>query len=167
MTDHYPDAGRYGCVATPGFGSWTIRTFTRSWANHVFITIDDYGGIIQAEPGGVRKGHLGDYHGDRLTMNLREPYTPAQRLHVADAASKLIGVPYDDAAIVSDGLEALGLHWGWLVRLSNSTHELMCSMMAVKIGQEAGFDWLCGRSTPAEVTPGDLARREHMVAWLW
>ena len=167
MTEYCPDAGRYGVVRTPGFGSWLIRAGTRSWANHVFVTLDDRGTIAEAEPGGLRKAHFEEYEGYRLALNLREPYTAEQRRKVVDGTTALIGVPYDDLAIVSDGLEALGVRWRWLVKAANSTHEVMCSQSTAVVGQQAGFDWLCGRSTASEVTPGDLARREYMVPWKW
>jgi hypothetical protein len=166
-TGRYPSAGLYGCVRTPGFGSWLIRVGTRSWANHVFITLDDRGTIAEAEPGGLRKAHLDEYEGYRCSLNLHEMYTPDQRQKVVDGTTALIGVPYDDLAIVNDGLEVLRVHWRWLIKAANSDHELMCSQAVAVVGAQAGFDWLCGRSAAVEVTPADLAKRDVMVPWQW
>lgn len=168
MTDNYPEAGRYGCVATPGFGPWLIRVGTRSWANHVFITIDDHGTVIEAEPGGVRKANIGEYHGDRLMLNLHEPCTAQQRATIAETAAGLIGVPYDDMAIVDDGLEAIGVRLRWLAKMANAKHEIICSQLVSYCGNAAGMDWSCGKASYSEVTPGDLARRTgYMAAWAW
>jgi hypothetical protein len=167
MTGYYPDAGYYGCVRTPGFGPWLIRAGTHSPYNHVFVTLDDKGTIAEAEPGGLRKARFEEYEGCRMALNLREPYTAAQRQQVVDATTPLIGIPYDDIAVVNDGLEVLRIHWRWLIKAANSAHELMCSQAVSMVGHAAGFDWMCGRSTAAEVTPADLARREYMVGWAW
>jgi hypothetical protein len=168
ILDHYPSAGRYGVVRTHGFAPWVIRAGTRSWADHAFVTIDDRGTIIEAEPGGVRKGYLGEYHGDKLMINAHEPASKDQLAKVAAAASGMIGVKYNDLAIIDDGFESLGVYWRWLAKLAAGDHEVICSQVAAVCGHAGGFDWLCGRKTYAEVTPADLARRtDYLVDWIW
>ncbi len=165
--DHYPEPGRYGCVHTRGWGPAVIRLGTRSHFDHTFVVIDDRGGIIEAEPGGVRKGNIAEYDGDRMVINAHEPGTADQFAKVADAASKLVGVAYNDIAIVNDGFEALGVHWRLLAKMATGDHGIVCSQLAAMVGQAGGFDWLCGKTVP-EVTPADLAKRTgYLVNWVW
>ena len=166
ILDRFPGAGFYGCVATPGFGSWVIRAGTHSPYNHTFVTLDDKGTIMEAEPGGARIGYFGGYYGDRVTLNLHEPGTAQQRAKVADFARALVGTPYNDLAIADDALNCLGVHWRLLLKIAAGDHELVCSTLAATAGGAAGYDWSCGKAL-SEVTPGDLAKRPYMVGWDW
>lgn len=167
LLDHYPEAGRYGCVRTHGLGPEIIRLGTRSPFDHTFVVIDNKGTIIEAEPGGVRKGYIGEYYGERMVINAHEPASPDQLARVADAASQLVGVAYNDMAIIDDGFEALGVHWRWLLKLATRDHGIVCSQLVALCGQSGGFDWLCGKTIP-EVTPADLGRRtNYLVNWVW
>lgn len=166
ILDRFPDAGYYACVRTSGLGAWAIRRGTRSRYNHTFVTLDGKGTIIEAEPGGARIGHLGEYHADDVVFNFHEPGTREQRAKVAAFAKDLVGTPYNEIAITDDALNALGIHWRLLARIAAGDHELVCSQLAVAAGYAGGFEWGCGKLM-SEVTPGDLARRPYMAGWSW
>lgn len=156
-TPAYPLKGSYIVIGTRGFIPWMICTFTHSWANHVVISTDDRGGIVEAEPGGVRKAHLSEYTGCR-TQAYTEG-TDRQRDRVAWAALGMIGRPYDDLDIVDIGLECLGLHPQLLTRWVEKRYSVICSQAAALCGKAAGLDWSCGQSDLAQVTPAMLAAR--------
>jgi hypothetical protein len=162
---NYPPAGSYVVVHREGLGPWVVRRATHSWADHALICTDSQGGIVEALPGGVRAGHLSEYSYDRIAANSAEQATPAQLQQVADAASSMVGLSYDDLAIVDDGLASLGWHWRWLARRAEDEPGLVCSALVVKAGAAAGLDWSCGKATPEQVTPADLERRPSVRAW--
>ncbi len=162
---HYPPAGTCVVVRTRGFVPWVIRRATRSWCDHALIVTDDHGTIVEAVPGGVRTGHLSEYARCPMAANTEEPVTAASRRLIAAAAQTMAGTPYNDLAIVDDGLGALGWHWQWLARHAAGDHELICSALCVKAAAFAGLDWSCGKTDPEQVTPGDLARRPYMREW--
>lgn len=162
----WPAAGLYGVVKTSGLIPWVIRRATRGWADHAFVIAED-GTIIEAEPGGVRLGHLSEYYACRIAINSGEDMTVAQRTAVVAAAKAMIGKPYGDLQIVDDGLESLGWHWQWLASHADNNGELICSQLVAKAGQAAGLDWRCGAATTAEVTPAMLARRPGMTPWTY
>lgn len=151
----FPPAGSFVVVSTSGFGGWVIRRATHSWADHALIVVDDAGSIVEAEPGGVRRGHLSEYSGRQMKAFTQG--TGDQRTRVAQAAISMIGVPYDDLDIVDIGLDEIGIHWGWLQRLVEKQHSLICSQMVAKCGAAAGLDWSCGQTDLALVTPAMLA----------
>jgi hypothetical protein len=154
----YPQAGRYVVVETNGFVPWVIRKATHSWADHAFITLED-GGIIEAMPGGVRRSHIEKYAGCRMAVNSAEPYGPETANLVMAKAISLVGVQYNDLDILDLGLESLGIMWKWLAKAAGADGRLICSQAAALCGQAAHMDWLCGRSSVAEVRPSDLANR--------
>lgn len=160
-----PPAGVYGCVKTPGLVSLLIRAVTRSWANHVFIVIDDNGTLAEAEPGGVRIRDISEYAGCLIEYNTGEPMTDLQRIQVVEFAGGLRGEAYNWTADGADGLAALGLKWRILGRFAQARRSVMCSELAAEAGRAAGLDWLCGQSDPAQVTPAMLARRIDQNAW--
>lgn len=159
-----PPTGVYGCVKTSGFVPWLIRTVTRSWADHVFISTGD-GQIIEAEPGGVRIGDVSEYAGCRIEYNISEPMTAVQRAAVAEYADSKRGEPYAWTADAVDGMRALGLRWRILARFGRARRSVMCSELAAQAGQYAGLDWLCGQDDPCQVTPAMLAKRPGMAPW--
>lgn len=161
----WPQAGLYFVVKTHGFIPWVIRRATRSPYDHAGIVVDYNGGIVEAEPGGVRRGHLSEYAGCRIAINAAEDTSVTQRATVADAAVRMLNTPYDELAIVDDGLEALGWRWRWLAKRAASNGELICSQLVAIAGHSAGLDWSCRQSSFAEVTPAMLARRPGMVPW--
>lgn len=162
----WPAAGLYGVVKTSGLIPWIIRRATSGWADHAFVIAED-GVIVEAEPGGVRLGHLSEYYGNRIAINDGEDMSVDQRGAVVAAAKAMIGKPYDDLAIVDDGLESLGWHWRWLARRADGDGELICSEVVARAGSAAGLDWRCGAATTAEVTPAMLARRPGMTPWTY
>lgn len=153
------ESGRYVCVATPDPIGWLIRKITRSKVNHVFI-VTGPGEIIEARPrGGVCRGALAEYAGRHAVANTAEPMTDAQRQAVVAEAERLLGVAYDWFADADIGLEDLGWHWRLLAKIARASKRLMCSQMTVLSGKAAGLDWLCGKASPDQVAPGDLAKR--------
>lgn len=162
---YYPPAGTYFVVKTSGLIPWLIRRACHSWADHAGVFIDNEGGIVEAEPGGVRAGHIGEYAGCRIAVNLGEDMTVDQRRIVAQAAKDMVGEAYNVLGIVDDGLEALGAPWKWLARHAENDHEVICSQAVALAGHKAGLDWRGGRTGYSEVTPADLARRPGVVPW--
>lgn len=159
-----PPAGVYGCVATHGFLPWLVRVVTRSWANHVVISIGN-GQIVEAEPGGVRIRDISEYAGCRIEYNTAEPMTEQQRAAVAEFAASKRGEAYAWAADTVDGLACLGLRWRILGRFGRARRSVMCSQLAAEAGQHAGLDWLCGQDDPCQVTPALLAQRLVDAPW--
>lgn len=152
------EPGRYVVVQTGGWLAWVIRRATNSPFNHAFI-VTGPGEIIEARPEGVCRGTLSEYAGALAAANTAETMTQAQRITVAAAAEKLVDTPYNFVDIASLGLESIGWHWKWLMRLSGADKMLICSQLVCIAGQAAGLDWQCGKSSPAEVEPSDLANR--------
>jgi hypothetical protein len=157
-----PPAGVYGCVRTSGFVPWLIRTVTRSWADHVFVSVGD-GRIVEAEPGGVRFGDVSEYAGCRIEYNTGELMTDLQHAAVAEFAESKRGEPYAWTADAVDGMRCLGLRWRILARFERARRSVMCSELAAQAGQHAGLDWLCGQHDPSQVTPAMLAERPGMA----
>lgn len=162
----WPGAGRYFAVKTHGTFPWLIRRGTHSWADHAGIILPD-GAIVEAEPGGVRLGHLSEYRGCRIAVNSGEDMTVEQRTQVVAAAKAMVGKPYNDLAIVDDGLECLGWRWKWLAKWAGSDGEVVCSQLVALCGQAVGLNWRGGAASTAETTPADLARRPGMQQWTY
>lgn len=154
------EPGRYVCVGGRGFVPRAIQLFTWSRYCHVVMVETSDGGIIEAMPGGVRRAHISQYAGLPACSNLAERMTSVQQAQIVTAAQGMLGVPYNDLAIVDDGLESLGLVFKWLANLANGDHEVICSQAVAMMGQAAGFDWSCGKRDLSEVTPANLAKRE-------
>lgn len=162
----WPAAGRYGVVKTSGWIPWIIRRATHSQFDHAFVTLED-GALVEAEPGGVRIGHLSEYYKCRIAINSGEDMTVDQRTQVVAAARAMVGKAYDDLAIAEDGLESLGWHWRWLLNRASSNGEVVCSQMVALCGQAAGLDWRGGADTTTETTPAMLARRPGVQSWTY
>jgi len=160
----WPAAGLYFVVKTHGFIPWLIRRACHSWADHAGVVLED-GAIVEAEPGGVRLGHLSEYYGCRIAINSGEEITAQQRAAVVAAARATIGIHYDDLAIADDGLETLGVHWQWLAKRAAGNGELICSALVARAGRAAGLDWACGQPDFEQVTPAMLSRRSGMQPW--
>jgi uncharacterized protein YycO len=163
----WPSAGLYFVVQTHGFVPWVIRRATRSPYDHAGIIVDNAGTIIEAEPDGVRLGHLWEYKGCRIAINSGEDMTVAQRTTVAATAKAMIGKPYGDLQIVDDGLECFGWHWKWLLKWASGDGEVVCSQLVALAGQAAGLDWRGGAGSATETTPAMLARRPVMQPWAY
>lgn len=159
-----PPAGVYGCVKTSGLVPFMIRIVTRSWADHVFVSIGD-GQIVEAEPGGVRVRDVSEYDGCRIEYNEAEPMTMQQRAAVAEYATSKRGEAYAWSADAVDGLRCLGLRWRILGKFGQARRSVMCSQLAAEAGRHAGLDWLCGQDNPACVTPAMLVARLDDTSW--
>lgn len=154
-----PEPGRYVCVRTGGFIGWLIRKVTKSATNHAFL-VTGPGEIIEARPrGGVCRGTLVEYAGMYAVANTRELMTQPQRIAVVAKAETLLGDEYNFEADADIGLEDLGWHWRFLMRISGARKHFMCSQAVVTCGVAAGLPWDCGKGSPDQVAPGDLARR--------
>lgn len=160
----WPAAGLYGCVKTRGLLPLLVRLATRSWSNHVFVTIGD-GQIVEAEPGGVRIRNVSEYADCRIEYNDAEPMTAQQRAAVAEYAESKRGEPYAWAADAIDGLAALGIRWRILGRFAEIRRSVMCSELVAEAGAYAGLDWLCGQRDACQVTPAMLAGRLQSQPW--
>lgn len=153
-----PTPGSYGCVRTGGFYAWLIRFGTRSKFNHAFVVMRD-GKIIEADPGGARWARIDNYGNDSKVYDTGDVLTEAQREQIMDKAVALLGTPYGWTDIVRLSLRCLGVNWSWLTKRADEERAMICSQLVAACGDAAGADWDCGRSCPAEVTPGDLAKR--------
>lgn len=154
-----PKPGTYACVRTGGFYAWLIRVGTRSKYNHAFLVVDEYGGIIEADPGGARRAMLADYRADAIVFDVNELITDEQRARVVAKAEILLGTPYGWTDIARLALRCVGVKWGWLTAAADNERAMICSQLVAACGDYAGLDWDCGRGNPAAVTPGDLAAR--------
>jgi uncharacterized protein YycO len=158
--------GTYFCVGTPGFAETIIKAATHSLVDHCGIITSTDGALVEAMPGGVRRAHIVEYFGRGLYLSAPEG-TPQQRNQIAEIAEAQVGTPYNDLAIVDDGLESLGVFWGWLANLANGDHEVICSQLVAMCADKAGLDWMCGKKRASEVTPADLKRRPGMTRLDW
>lgn len=156
------EAGRYVCVGSHGFIPGVIKLVTRSPYAHVVMLETSDGDCIEAMPGGVRRAHISQYAGCKAAINAGEPMSPTQQTAIVTAAQGMIGVAYNDLAIVDDGLESLGAFWGWLARAANGDHEVICSQAVAMMGAAGGMDWSCGKRDLSEVTPALLGRLRWM-----
>lgn len=157
--------GFYVCVSTPGWGALAIKLGTRSRYNHAFMITSTDGEIVQAMGGGVERAHISQYAGRRMKISSGISMNSEQQAILVRTAYSMVGVPYNDLAIIDDGLEALGGAWRYLANLASEDSELMCSQAVALMGKAAGYDWMCGKRTASEVTPGDLARRDGMYPY--
>lgn len=162
----WPAAGLYGVVKTSGLVPWVIRRATHSQFDHAFVVLED-GAVVEAEPAGVRLGHLSEYYGCRIAINSAEEMSVEQRATVVATAKAMIGKPYGDLQIIDDGLESLGWHWRWLLKRASGDGEVVCSQLVAIAGQAAGLDWRGGADSATETTPAMLARRPGMTPWTY
>ncbi len=158
MTDIEP--GRFVVVRTGGWLAWLIRRATKSPFNHAFI-VTGPDAIIEARPEGVMHGSLSEYAGMPAAANTAEPMTQEQRIAVAAKAESLAGDGYGFIDLVNLGLESVGWHWRWLMRLCGADKHLICSAAVCTAGLAASppmTSWECGKADPAEVKPSDLSQ---------
>jgi len=153
-----PTPGTYACVRTGGFYNRLIRIGTRSKYNHAFLVVDTNGGIIEADPGGARRNNITEYSGDPIIYS-NDILTPQQVAQAVAKAETLIGTPYGWTDIARLSLRSLGIQWNWLTQAADNERAMICSQLVAICGNAAGLDWNCGRTTPAAVTPADLANR--------
>lgn len=134
------------------WGAALIETVTRGPAYHALICTDPGRGI-EARPHGAGYVQLDSYDPTRLLWSTAD-LTDAQRSDLAAQAREFIGTPYgwgDDLAI---GLDALGLHCGWIRDRLNDPNTVICSQLVAVCYARAGLP-LCTKD-PSRVTPNDL-----------
>lgn len=124
-------------------------------SNHVAIVhhADASGTLwcVEGRPGGVGWRNASGYLASQWTItNAAQPKTAAQRKAVTDGALAVIGMPYDWAAIIGDGLDDLHL---WNPVRGDVHGEAVCSAVAAFLYDKAGL----GRPKGGErrVQPGD------------
>lgn len=108
--------------------------------------------VIEGRPGGVGWRDARDYLASPWTLaNAAQPKAPAQRKAVCDGAVAILGMPYDWAAIIGDGLDDLHL-WdpvGGVVQ-----GHAVCSAVAAFLYDRAGL-----------ARPAGDERRVQPAAW--
>jgi uncharacterized protein YycO len=160
-----PRPGDYIVVRTTGIVSTLICWITRSKFCHAAIVIED-GQLVEAEPGGVRLAAIEEYDGCWMMANTLEPTSDEQRATVVAYARAHLGEPYNFDADAVDGLDHLGLRWKFLGRFAAARKAVMCSQLVADAGVAAGLTaWRCGKTTTADVVPGDLAARIEKRQW--
>jgi hypothetical protein len=159
--------GDIGFVSQPGFINWWIRFAQRRkygrysvaarW-NHVFIVTDIYGGIIEADPGGVTRANLRKYRNQDFELR-RPPYGPGGAAIVVAAATEHLGRKYGFLTIAS---VALSLLTGTKLRFGISGQEI-CSGEAADDMTRANID--CGPDESFD-TPADLFNEAITQNWI-
>jgi len=125
-------------------------------SNHVAVVhhADASGTLwcVEGRPGGVGWRDAKDYLASPWTLtNAAQPKTPDQRKAVTDGARAILGMPYDWASIIGDGLDDLHL-WdpvGGVVR-----GHAVCSAVAAFLYDRAGLP-----------RPAGDERRVQPAAW--
>lgn len=154
-------AGTIGVVSTRGFAGAMIRLATRSHWNHVVIA-DGLGGVIEAEPGGVRLAPEAEYD-DQAWFDL-EPLTNEQRAARIAAAMASLGTPYNWPAIVVFGLQTLGIRAAWLSSWAQRRRNVICSELAVDVTRPDAGGWFAGRMS-VTVPPSLIAELGLRSEW--
>lgn len=149
-----------------------IAAVTRSPYCHTRLITDTTGATVEADFGGVIRGHVQD--GDVIVS---PPLTDAERNSIPAAAEGLVGTPYGLLDIVVLGLSRLGVRVPWLSKhvLGRPTH-LFCSQLVDLVWQAVGYHAFTTHSDPEyqgtgqerlpqEVTPGDIADKAFVDHW--
>jgi hypothetical protein len=110
-------------------------------SNHVAVVHhwDDSGTlwVIEGRPGGVGWRNASDYLSSRWTLsNVAQPKTDAQRKVITDGAVAILGMPYDWAAIIGDGLDDLHL---WSPVHGQVQGHAVCSAVAALLYDKAAL----------------------------
>lgn len=165
-------------VATDGpaaklirLGAW-LRGLPHG-VNHVVIAhhVNDQGVMIGLEgrPGGVGWVDMRNYLASPATVDNREqPKTDEQRYTIAKNAEKLLGAPYDWAAIVADAGCDLGLpepddlDWNG----NGAPLHVVCSSYAAWLYRSVNLARPDVRHGGRFVQPGDWARFDAVKGWV-
>lgn len=134
------------------WGAALIEAVTRGPAYHALICTGPGQGI-EARPHGAGYVQLDSYDPARLLWSTAD-LSDLQRDTLAAHAREFIGTPYgwgDDLAI---GLDALGLHNGWVRGRLNDPATVICSQLVAVTYVRSDLP-LCDKD-PSRVTPNDL-----------
>lgn len=159
-----PQPGDFAVVRMNGATGRLIRL--GQWLNgdgfadyeHAFVYIGD-GLVVEAEPGGARRGSLGYYaHAPMLWSTGRIALTDGQRATVVAAALGYVGVPYSFVDYLSIMALRFRLPVPWLHRYVANSGHMICSQLVDQCYQDAGIRLFPDGRWPGDVTPGDLYR---------
>lgn len=172
MTVHGLQPGDVLVVRSSGWAGRLIRFGSAlrdkpDLSNHVAVVHhwDSNGTLwcIEGRPGGVGWRDAADYLSSPWTLsNVAQLKTDAQRRVIADGAVAMLGMPYDWAAIIGDGLDDLHL---WNPVRGQVAGHAVCSAVAAFLYDKAALARPAGgerRVQPADwdswiVTQGWLA----------
>lgn len=152
------------------WGAALIELVTRGPAYHALICTGPGQGI-EARPHGAGYVQLDSYDPARMLWStgtkLSTTLSDRERATLVSNAREFIGTPYgwgDDLAI---GLDALGLHCGWVRDRLNDPDTVICSQLVAVCYARAGLP-LCDKD-PSRVTPNDLRAviQGHTVPLWW
>lgn len=165
MATSPPLAGLIGLTSIHGsvgklieFGQFLNGDNFSQW-EHAFISLGN-GLIVEAEPGGARVGHVGDYPVIHWCYGLYSLGTAKQNADAALAAKAYVGVPYSAADYFA--LVAHRLHIpapGLQDYIANSQHQI-CSQLVDQADSDAGIHLFTDNRWPGYVTPADLYTRD-------
>lgn len=145
---------RYGVTRTGGWGAWVIRLACRSPVNHAYLERD--GVIIEAEPGGMRKGSSSQYPGAVYSA----PITGDQADQAWDWSVAHIGTGYGWLDLLAIALHLLRTPTPrWAMNRLMNTGTLICSQSVALAYEAAGIH--LGDKAAALTTPGDLLQILH------
>lgn len=164
-----PKPGDIGCTQIKGDVGWLIRlgqflnkvtwrfwTWRTLWrlahSEHVFVYAG-FGRVVEAEPGGARLGQLGAYPPDTIVW-LRCP--DEHRDAVVAAARSLLGTPYSFADYVALAARRLGISARRLRAYIESSRSMICSQLADRSAQLAGWNLFDDGRWAGDVTPLDI-----------
>lgn len=117
--------------------------------------------VIEGRPGGVGWRNASDYLSSRWTLsNVAQPKTDAQRKVITDGAVAILGMPYDWAAIIGDGLDDLHL---WSPVHGQVQGHAVCSAVAALLYDKAALARPAGDER--RIQPADWA--EFVVTQGW
>jgi len=166
MTLTLPPAGSIGLVHVEGIQGGLIRLgqFLDGQGfedyEHAFIleTNTDLASatVIEAEPGGVRRSFLNEYHGRKV---LWLPCPPQHSVSVVAQAQFYLGRPYSDVDYVDIAAHHLGLPVAKVLqKIVEHDGHVICSMMCDQAALCGNWILFPDGEWPGYVTPGTLAR---------
>ena len=151
-------AGDYFVVSTGGIYMAAVKAGTLSEWDHAGVIINDDLDIIEAEPGGARRGRLREYAGHDLLVS-DDDLSDEQRVRIVARAVAFEGRPYGWLDIIALLLLTVHVRPGRLLRWAENPRTVICSALVAYAGGIDAPDWTCGQGSPALVTPKLLARR--------
>lgn len=137
-------------------------------SNHIAIVHhrDAHGTLwaLEGRPGGVGWADAKHYLQSPWTIsNAGQPKTDKQRELVTSGALKLLGSPYDWAAIADDALNAFGINMpGWNPQFGKVPGHVVCSSLAAYVYAKAGLEHPDGERN---VSPADWLALIFLHHW--